>query len=431
MKIDLAGRSSRILLMGTVLVAATLLAVYSAEVWLAEHWNASSQPALWLKAARLEPGSARYWEHLGLYKEWDLTHDNARQAVLYFQRATEADPESADLWLELASADASSGDAAGALEAYEKAKRNQPLSTDVAWRYGSFLLYEGKLPEGYAEIRRAVSGDHSLAASAVAECWQAKPSVAAILDHVLPAKTDVYFGAMDFFLSHRRLDGALTVWRRLLALHQPIKLPAAFGLIDSLINADRLTDAEMAWREALAAANWAGAREGARSLVFNGGFEQRIANGGFGWREAPVSGARLAIDRLVGHSGMRSLCVEFNGKANLNFQNVYEFIPVHPRTRYHFSAYVQTKGISTGSGMRFRIFDPHHASAMHILTPNLAGTNSWTLVQADVTTGRDTDLLEIALRRVPTTKFDNKLRGTVWIDDVALAPVEQMPKGKP
>ena len=428
MKIDLGGRRSRILLMGTVLVAATLLAVYSAEAWLAGHWNASSRPDLWLKAARLEPGYARYWEHVGLYKEWDVTHGDAHLAVRYFLRATADNPLSADLWVELASARESAGDLAGALQAYEKAQEDEPLSSKVAWRYGSFLLYERNPAQAYAEIRRAVTEDHSLSASAVSECWQANPSVDAILDDVLPAKTDVYLAAMDFFLARRKLDAALTVWRRLVALRQAIELPAAFGLIDSMMSANRVADAEAVWREALAAANWPGRGADGPSLLFNGGFEGGIVNGGFGWRETPVIGASFAMDSHIVHSGARSLRVEFDGTANLNFQNVYEFVSVAPRTRYHFSAYVRTGQISTDSGIRFEILDPHHPSGLRILTPSMTGTNPWTLVQADFTTGAGTDLLEIALRRVPASKFDNKLRGTVWIDDVALAPIPSAPK---
>jgi tetratricopeptide (TPR) repeat protein len=424
MKIELAGRRARILFLGTVLVAGMLLAAYSAKAWLAEHWNASSQPQLWLRAARLEPGYATYWEHLGLYKQWDVGNGDVHAAVRYLRRATEDDPLSADLSMELADAYQAAGDSAHARQAYEKARANQPLSSEVAWRYGSFLLFEGNLPQGYAEIRRAVTEDHSLATSAVSECWQANPSVSAILDDVLPPKADVYRAAMDFFLSQQNLDGAVIVWQRLLALHQPMKLPQAFWLIDSLMNANRVADASAVWRDALAAANWPGARDAGQSLVFNGGFEQDIANGGFGWREIPVDGARYGIDLSVAHSGSRSLRIEFDGTENLNFQNVFQYIPVAPRTHYHFSAFLRTENISTDSGIRFEIVDPHHPSEVQFLTPNMTGTNPWTPVETDFVTGADTDLLEIALRRTPEWRFDNKIQGTVWVDDVAIFPAQ-------
>lgn len=121
--------------------------------------------------------------------------------------------------------------------------------------------------------------------------------------------------------------------------------------------------------------------------------------------------------------------IEFDGKVNLDFQNLYQDVPVQPRTSYHFSAYVRTREISTASGIRLEIVDPRHPSEVQILTPNLVGTNPWTPVEADFETGADTELLEILVRRVPEWRFDNKLRGTVWIDDVTLTPGTLPPKG--
>jgi hypothetical protein len=80
-------------------------------------------------------------------------------------------------------------------------------------------------------------------------------------------------------------------------------------------------------------------------------------------------------------------------------------------------------GISTDSGIRFAINDAFDNAALHVLTPDLVGSHPWSLVEADVATGPQTHLLMIALRRLPSWKFDNKLQGTVWVDDVSLVPV--------
>jgi hypothetical protein len=58
------------------------------------------------------------------------------------------------------------------------------------------------------------------------------------------------------------------------------------------------------------------------------------------------------------------------------------------------------------------------------LTPGLTGTHPWSLVDAELTTGPETRVLAIVLRRVPSRKFDNKLQGTVWVDDVSLTSLE-------
>lgn len=429
MRIDLTSRWSRSLFAAVVLVLAGTHSYFGAKAWLAEHWNASSKPELWQKAAGLEPGNADYWRHLGLYTQWDLKNGSDRQAIVYLQRAARIDSRSSGLWMDLAEVYQSAGDPGRAQKAYENAQADYPMSAEVAWRYGSFLLSRGNFSHGYAEINRALLVEPSLTTAAVAECWQANPNVDAILQHVLPAKSRYYLAAVNYFLSKRLLNPALAVWNRQLALGLPTKMRHAIPLVNALIDQGRLQDARQTWLQALRATNWPRNSSTSESLVFNGGFEHRIANGGFGWRENPVSDARFAIDSHIAHSGSRSLRIEFKGKANLNFQNVFQLVPAEPRTQYHFSAYLRTERLSTDHGIRFEIFDPRHSSSVRILTPNMIGTNPWTRVQVEFTTGPDTTMLEIVLRRTPTWKFDNKIRGTVWIDDVSLAQIHPNAKG--
>ena len=202
----------------------------------------------------------------------------------------------------------------------------------------------------------------------------------------------------------------------------PIKMPEITLLVDVLIKQDRIAEAQQTWRQVLEASNWPEDPSNG-SLILNGGFEHDIANGGFDWREMDISGARFDFDDAIAHSGSRSLRIQFDGTANLDFENVFQFVAVHSATRYHLSAYVRTDGISTDRGVRFEIFDPRHPSQVQVVTQELTGTNPWTLVQAELVTRPDTQFVQLTLQRVPSWKFDNKLSGTVWIDDVVLTPV--------
>ncbi len=423
MRIDLTRPWPRALFLGAVILCSGILTFSSGKAHLAAHWNRSPNPELWQKAVRLEPGNAEYWGRLGLARQWDLSPDGMHEAVRYLQRSTELNPRSADLWMELADVYQTSGDPAHAQEAYEKAQENFPVSAEVAWRYGSFLLYEGKFSDGYAEIRRAMSTDTSLTQRAIAECWQSNPSVDAILDQVLPPKSEYYVGAIDFFLSRNLPDPALAVWNRQRELGLPIKLPDTIPLVDALIEQDRVVEAQQIWRQALQAADWSQDSSSTGPLVFNGRFEHEIMNGGFDWREVATSGAHFAFDDRIAHAGSRSFQVQFDGTENIDFQNLFQYVAVEPGTHYHFSAYVRTEAISTDRGICFEIVDPRHTFQVQIVTPDVVGTNPWTLVQTDLATGPQTRLLRIILRRIPSWKFDNKLSGTVWVDDVALAPI--------
>lgn len=428
MRIDLTRARPRTFFFVVVILFSGTLTFFSGKAYLAAHWNTSLKPELWLKAAKLEPGNAEYWGHVGLSRQWDLSPGGNYEAVSYFQRATHVDPLSADLWMELADAYAASGDPVRAQEAYEKAQANYPISSEVAWRYGSFLLYEGKSLEGYAEIRRAVSIDPLLTQRAIAECWQSNPSVTPILDKILPARSEYYLSTIDFFLSQNLPGPALAVWNRQRELGLSIKMPDTTRLVDALIDQDRMAEARQTWHQALQATNWPRDPSKDESFVFNGGFEHDIANGGYDWREVTARGARFDFDSFTAHSGSRSLRIQFDGTVNVDFHNVFQYIPVKSGTRYHLSAYLRTEGISTDRGIGFEIFDPRHPSQVQRVSSEITGTNPWTLVEADLVTGPDTHLLKIALRRIPSWKFDNKLSGTVWVDDVALTPISEASK---
>jgi hypothetical protein len=159
------------------------------------------------------------------------------------------------------------------------------------------------------------------------------------------------------------------------------------------------------------------------SLVFDGGFEGGISNGGFGWHQEDVPGANFAFDTDEKHSGARAAAITFDGTQNLNYKDLYQLVLVTPGTHYRFRAYLRTDKISTDSGLRIEIFDPKDMGNLDVLTPNEIGTQAWTLEETDFTIGPKTHLIRVQLTRTPSKRFDNQLSGTVWVDDVDLFPV--------
>src|SRR5487761_738528 len=149
MVVDFSHRRSRWSFLFLIILAAGEFSFLAAKVWVAEQWNESSDPKKWLAAAQLEPGNARYWEQLALYSELNLGQRDRSRAADYLRRATQIDPLSERPWLELAALDEERGDFSAAKRAYEVARSDFPISPDVAWRYGSFLLRHGDLSAGF------------------------------------------------------------------------------------------------------------------------------------------------------------------------------------------------------------------------------------------------------------------------------------------
>lgn len=424
------GGAVRWLLLFVSLIFSGALILEAGRTWMAAFFSQSSDPADWERAAALEPGNADYWQRLGRYRQWDFQNADLRRAVADYERATQINPRSAYLWMDLASAYEMAGDLRRAREAFEKAKANYPISSEVAWNYGNFLLRSGEFPKAFAEIRRAISADPSLAALAVSVCWRAGADVERIFAEVVPPHPAAYLDAVDFFLGQQEIDSALRIWSRIPGLHEPIDLKRSFGLIEELARRGRVVEARDVWRQALAAARREPPASIRDSLVWDGGFEGDFLNGAFGWRQVTSAEASVDFDSSAPHSGSRSLQITFDGSANVDFEHVVQRLVVEPGTRYRFQAYLKLDGVSTDSGIRFRIFDYPRVSDIDLLTPSLTGTLPWTMQELEFTTGRDTRLLAIALRRQRSLKLDNKIRGTVWVDDVSLVPVPAAPQAK-
>jgi tetratricopeptide (TPR) repeat protein len=402
-----------VLIAGSVIFFASRvsLAALSARTWTHEGL---------LRAVGLEPGNAVYWYHLGLYENWNLDRPDLRRAIGYYRRAAAADPRSDTYWANLADAYEAAGQPEQAGAAFQNALSAHPASSDVAWRYGNFLLRQRRYPEAFAEIRRALDVEPSLTSQAVSECSKVSADVSGMLGQILPDRTPYYVAALDYFVGQNQADAALQAWNRLLSLKPTVTMQQALPLVDELLRQQRVQPAVSAWRQALAVTGWPRDADPVPGIVFNGGFEHELLNGGFDWHEDPIPGAAYEIDTNVVHAGSRAVRVTFDGSANVNFQHLWQFVAVEPNHRYHFTAYLRLDQVSTDSGVRFLIFDPSHAGALQIQTPSLTGSQPWSPVEQDIQTSPMTNLLVIALRRAPSWKFDNKLSGSVWLDDVSL-----------
>lgn len=404
-------------------VSATL--IYQAgKLSLAWYWSGSSQITKQIRAARLVPGDAQAWDHVGQALQWNFDNADPARAIPYYLRAVKLNPRSATYWIDLADAYQATGNEAQAREAYLNAQQEYPISAGVAWKYGNFLLRRGETAAGLAEIHRAILNDPQLIPLAIRGVWNFEPDVNLILDNVLPTDERAYFAALDFFVNNHKTGVALTAWDRIVSLsHQkPIDLRETFPFLDELIAQGRAGDAERVWREAIQASHWPDAPPVDDSIVWNGGFETPIANGGLDWRFQQTPGAYISVDSSIRHSGLRSLRVGFTGGMNVDFQDVWQIEPARPSTTYEFEAFVRTRDITTDTGIHFEIYDPQHASQVYVLTPNLTGSMPWTAVRAEITTIPASHFLEIRMRRFPSLLFDNKINGTIWVDDVTMTP---------
>jgi tetratricopeptide (TPR) repeat protein len=412
-----------------------VLLAFAAVAWLsyagvihalASHYGESANPEDWPRASKIEPANAENWYRLGRYRQLDFEHSDLPLAITYYRRAVELDPHSPYYKLDLASALEMNGDDAEAEKYFRAAQEGYPISAEVSWRYGNFLLREQRLPEAYAEIHRALLVDPKLLPLAVSRAWHSDPDVRVLLDQVLPNTVEADWQALSYLIEAQEGVAALAVWNHLAGMKPHVDWKIVYSFIDLLTNQERFEEAGSVWRQSLTAEGKAPPASPADSLIFDGGFESDLSNGGFGWRLMDVPGADFDFDTEEKHSGSRSARIIFDRTQNLDYGHLFQWVLVSPGTRYRFRGFLHTDQISTESGMRFEIKDPRRPG-LDVFTTNETGSVPWTMEEVEFTPGPQTHLIYVILRRTPGVHFDNKLGGTVWVDDVALV-AEGAPK---
>lgn len=157
--------------------------------------------------------------------------------------------------------------------------------------------------------------------------------------------------------------------------------------------------------------------------LYNGGFEQDFTPAALDWQLRAADGATAARESGMAHSGTHCLRLDFLGRTNVAFDHAAQSVLLNPGA-YRFRAFIKTSGITTDQGVRFRIADLAAPARLEVVTEGYTGSRDWTEVTRVIQVpGGGTTLATLQLVRQTSMKFDNKIHGTAWVDNVSLAPL--------
>src|SRR3984957_627042 len=424
MTVSLSSAAARGALVGVALAIAAYLSYFSVQTARATYYTETETLRGFERATQIEPGDARNWYLLGRYLQYSFEDANPQRAINSYIKSLEIDPRATSTWLELAATYESEGNDDAARKAFISAKRSYPLSAEVSWRYGNFLLRQGELEPAFAEIRRSVEADPGRAAEAVSRCLRVEPDANVILDRVLPAKSDVYIAVMEDLAQDRQIENALKVWTRIVALHPKIPLHDAFQVVMDLRGTGQASEAHKVWEQAVELAGLSDLEGPKNSMVWDGGFESDVTGGEtYAWRFARTSrSAQIGFDTQEKYSGKRSLRVSFDGSSDVAFYDVCQTVPTEAGTAYELSGWMKSKDLTTDQGVRIELH-PGVPGQTGAITADVQGTQPWTRFAAVWPGAKENQETQICLRRDASDQEDNKIRGTAWVDDVALTPI--------
>lgn len=428
MIVSFSSAAARGALAGVALATAAYLCYFSVRTARATYYIDKETLQGYERATQLEPGNARNWYLLGRYLQYSFEDANPQRAISSYKKSLEIDPRATSTWLELAATYESEGDDVAARNAFLNAKKTYPISAEVSWRYGNFLLRQGELQPAFAEIRRSVEADPGRAPEAFSRCLRVEPDANVILDQVIPPKSEIYIRVMEDLAQDRQIDNALKVWTRIVAMHPKIGLHDAFQIVMELRGQGRTGEAHKIWEQAVELAGLADLAGPRNSMVWDGGFESDVTGEAYAWRFARASrSAQMNFDKQEKHSGKRSLRVSFDGSSDIAFLDVCQVVPAEAGTAYELSAWMKSKDLTTDEGVRIDL-RPGIPGVGGATTGDIRGTQPWTRVATEWPGAKENQEVQICLRRDASDQEDNKIRGTAWIDDVALTPIPSIPK---
>src|SRR5712691_168443 len=177
MILRLSSAAQRAVLVSASFGVAFMLSYFSIRNALAVHYAGLQTAQAYERATHLEPADPRNWYLLGRYWQYNLEDPDAARAIRSYLSALSLNPALWETWLDLAAAYESEGNLVAARDAFLHAKKAYPLSAEVSWRYGNFLLRQGELEPAFAEMRLAVEADPKRAAEAFSRSLHAGANI--------------------------------------------------------------------------------------------------------------------------------------------------------------------------------------------------------------------------------------------------------------
>ncbi len=406
---------------------ALLYSIYLVTVQAIAGWHLDrGSPEEIRKATEWDPDNPELYAARARSLQFSIDGKAVNQVIGLYETATRLSPNRAQYWAELGGSYEWAGREEEARRAYERAQELFPNSPEVNWKLGNFYLRIRKTHEALRAFHKTLLGDPQMQAPVFDLAWRAGIDNQDVLREMIPADTASLLAYLDFLVARERLNEASQTWARLLRSGARIEPQAAFPYLDALIRHERVEELEAAWATVLERS-----RSGLRhwpfdtSRITNGSFEGDILGGGLDWRVLPAEGVIVDVDSRAFFDGVRSLRIRFDGKHNVSYSHVLQYVPVKLNSVHRFIAYVRARNITTDSGPRFQICDAKDASRLSVETEPVTGTRNWSPLQLEFKTGPETRLLVVRVARPPSRMFDNRISGTLWIDRVSLIAVEE------
>jgi tetratricopeptide (TPR) repeat protein len=402
------------LLLAVCVTGATGYIWLAINVYRAQRLSDRSDQSSIKRAVALAPQNATY--HELLCRSMIFVSQQPGQAVNECIKASELNPYSSSIWLDLAQAYYSVGNTQLNYASIHKALAVDPTTPDTAWNAANFFLIEGDASEALNQFAIVLREEPSLAPAALSICWQSLHDINRV-QSILPPNPAVYLDFIKLLLADGDLNAADQIWSALMKLNTTFDFHQGLFYIDSLIKTHAVQQASDAWKQLSSRSKALQAYSQPGNLVMDPSFTQEILNSGFDWQYTPSPQINLTLDGATSHSGNRSLSLVY-GESGSD-AGIFQYIAVQPDAQYRLSAWVKSENLETANGPMLTLQDGYD-NTIYGSTEETIGTTPWHLVKTELNTGPQTRLLMLRIQRHPG---ETRIQGEFWIDDIKLEPI--------
>ena len=344
--------------------------------------------------------------------------ENIQQAITVFRKVLQRDPQDPYRWLDLGDAFLEAGQKEDARYCFGQVLVLAPHSAPFLLRVADFRFQIGENQEALPITARILALIPDYDSVIFSEYIRSVDRVEDVLRLGLPEGRRAAKSWLHFLIQAERLGDAQRTWDWVVG-HGYADDALTGEYVGFLIRQGHPESAASAWAQHM------GARAddyGKSTYLFNGGFESDPAQSPFDWTVARTEGVEVTRDFTAASSGKCSLRISFAGTQNLGFAAASQLAFVRPGT-YRFQAFIRTDALTTDQGIRFRISDAEQPARLDEVFGQFTGSTAWSSVNHDLVVAPKTRLLRIEVIRQPSLKFDNRVDGTAWIDDLKLEPM--------
>ncbi len=334
------------------------------------------------------------------------------------RKSVALDPASAYRWCDLGEALLESGQRLQARHCFQRALDLGPNSPPILLRAANFHFRLGENQEVLRNMHRILAITPEYDQLIFSYYSKVEVPMEDILESGIPQQRRAAQSYFRYLLPSGTLAAVQTAWNWTRS-HALSDDPLAADYVGFLVNSRHYDAAAAAWSQHVGdrAAGYL-----QTDYLFNGGFEFESTGALFDWRTERAEGVEVQRDRTFCHGGSWSLEIRFDGSHNLAYNHVRQRAFIRPGW-YRLVTYVRTADITTDQGIGFRIIDVDTPARLDARTATMIGTRDWTRLEAAFQAKQPTALIELQVVRQPSIKFDNRIAGTAWIDDVRLLPV--------